>query len=692
MKNKIITSLVALCVGSVICSPSLKVEAKESEMRAAWISTVHNIDFPKTKNNVTAQKNEYIAILDKLKSIGLNTVVVQVRPKADALYESDINPWSDVLTGTQGKYPGYDPMEFMIEEAHKRGMEFHAWLNPYRVTTSGTDVNALDPNHPARKNPKMVFAYNNALYYDPASKDVQNHIADTVKEIVQKYKVDAIHFDDYFYPDKYPLPDGEDKDGPVANQRRKNVNDMVSLVSSTIKKTNPNVKFGISPIGIWKNNYPDKTGSATKGNESYYAVYADTRTWIKNGWIDYVVPQIYWNIGHDAADYKVLVEWWANEVKGTGVDLYIGQGIYKEEVANEIKAQLELNKKYPEIKGSMFFTTRDIINNVGNCFNSIKEYYNANPTTPDIDVEDSSNSGEIVTYNVNLRKNADYSSEILEVISVGEKVEILSYEGAFTKIKYNNKVGYVDARYVKKVNGDTIPEDKPETKPEELPQDKPETPTVTTKKGTVINATVLNIRSGPGTSYSIVEKLKNGDVVNIIESKNGWHRVNTASGKTGWVSGDYIKISTTNNGDTSSSGGTNTSSKSGVVTANTLNVRSGAGTNYSIVTKLSKGTKVSILETKNGWHKISISGGKTGWVSADYINISTSSNNTGTSTNTKVVTATVLNIRSGAGTNYSIVTKVNKGDKLTIIETKSGWSKVKTPNGKTGWASNDYLK
>lgn len=684
MKNKVITSLVALCVGITIGVPTKEVKASEKEMRAAWISTVHNIDFPKTKNNVTAQKNEYIAILDKLKDIGMNTVVVQVRPKGDALYESSINPWSDVLTGTQGKYPGYDPMEFMIEEAHKRGMEFHAWLNPYRVTTSGTNVNSLASNHPARRNPKMVFAYNNALYYDPASKDVQNHIADTVKEIVQKYNVDAIHFDDYFYPDKYPLPDGEGKDGVVANQRRQNVNDMVSLVSRTIKQVNPNVKFGISPVGIWKNNYPDKTGSATTGNESYYAVYADTRTWIRNGWIDYVVPQIYWNIGHSAADYKVLIEWWANEVKGTGVDLYIGQGIYKNEVAKEITAQLELNKKYPEIKGSMFFTTRDIINNLENCANLIKAYYAKNPITPDIE----SNVGEIVTYDVNLRVKPDYSSEILTIIKVGQKVEIISVDGDFAKVKFNGKTGYVVSKYVKRINEDNTSDNSKEPE-DDKPLEKPEKPTVTTKKGTVVNATTLNIRSGPGTSYNVIAKLKKGDSVSILESKNGWHKINISGNKTGWVSGDYIKISENveNSNDNSTSIVTN---ETGTVTATVLNVRSGAGTSYSIVTKINKGNKVNIIESKNGWYKIKTSNGKIGWVSGDYIKIDNVSNTT--SPKVKVVTATVLNIRSGAGTNYSIVTKVNKGDKLTILESRNGWSKVKTANGKTGWASNDYLK
>ena len=467
---------------------------------------------------------------------------------------------------------------------------------------------------------------------------------------------------------------------------------MVSLVSKTIKQVNPNVKFGISPVGIWKNNYPDKTGSATTGNESYYAVYADTRTWIRNGWIDYVVPQIYWNIGHSAADYKVLIEWWANEVKGTGVDLYIGQGIYKNEVAKEITAQLDLNKKYPEIKGSMFFTTRDIVNNLENCANSIKEYYAKNPTTPDIE----SNVGEIVTYDVNLRTKSDYSSEILTVIKVGQKVEIVSVNGDFAKVKFNGKTGYVVSKYVKRINEDTTPDDpkEPET---DKPIEKPETPTVTTKKGTVINATTLNVRSGPGTSYSIVTKLKKDDSVTILESKNGWHKISVTGDKTGWVSGDYIKISTNSesSNDNSTSSVTN---KTGTVTATVLNVRSGAGTSYSIVTKINKGNKVNIIESKNGWYKIKTSNGKIGWVSGDYIKISTNSessndNSTSSVTNkTGTVTATVLNVRSGAGTSYSVVTKINKGNKVDIIESKNGWYKIKTSSGKIGWVSGDYLK
>ena len=341
------------------------VYAEKYEMRGAWITTVYNKDWPSKSSygNVTKQKQEFINILDELKSLGINTVVVQVRTAGDALYKSNINPWSRVLTGTQGKDPGYDPLKFMIEETHKRGMEFHAWFNPYRVTTSGTNLQALDVKHPARQNPDWIIYNNGAMYYDPSNPDVKNHIVDTIKEVVKNYDVDAIHFDDYFYPEKYPLSSGEGKDGNEANARRSHVNEMVRSVYNAIKSIDSSVEFGISPSGVWKNKSSDITGSDTRGNESYYSVYADTRTWIRNGWIDYVVPQIYWEIGNSAADYKTLVKWWNNEVDGTKTKLYIGQGIYKDIVRNEIYNQIKLNDQYENIKGSIYYTTSDILEN-----------------------------------------------------------------------------------------------------------------------------------------------------------------------------------------------------------------------------------------------------------------------------------------------------------------------------------------
>ena len=372
-----------------------KAQASEKEMRAAWVSTVYNLDWPKTKNNASKQKQELTQLMDKLKGCGINTIVLQVRPESDALYKSSINPWSKYLTGTQGKDPGYDPLAFAIQEAHKRGMELHAWMNPYRVTSSGTDLNSLVSSHPARKNPSWVIKYNNKMYYDPGNPAVVDYLVKTVKEVVDKYDVDGIHFDDYFYPSS-SFPDdasykaygkGQDRN----NWRRENVNTLLKKVKAVVNARS-GCEFGVSPFGIWRNKSADcPDGSETSGSQSYYNMLADSRTWIRKGYIDYIVPQIYWPIGLKVADYSKLVKWWANEVKGYDVDLYIGQGIYKQgqssysgqNIAKEIKNQININKKYDTVKGSMYFSARDIVNNAS-IYNDLKSMYGAyNGTTED---------------------------------------------------------------------------------------------------------------------------------------------------------------------------------------------------------------------------------------------------------------------------------------------------------------------
>ncbi|MBS6507619.1 MAG: family 10 glycosylhydrolase [Paraclostridium bifermentans] len=374
MKKYLISFLIGL---SLFMITGVNSSAQTDEMSAAWVSTVYNLDWPSSnsKNNPQMQKQELINMLDNLKETGINTIVLQVRPKADALYKSSINPWSDVLTGTAGKDPGYDPLKFAVEEAHKRNMEIHAWFNPYRVTTSGTDFNKLAANSPARLHPEWVISYNNKLYYDPGLPEVRKHIVDTVNEVVSNYNVDGIHFDDYFYPDsnftdnqtynKYG--NGMEK----GDWRRSNVNNLLKDVKTSIKSIKPNVKFGVSPSGIWRNKSSDPTGSDTRGSESYSTQYADTRYWIKNNLIDYVTPQLYWPIGYSVADYSKLVSWWANEVSGSNVNLYIGQGIYKQgtgdwvgqDIAGQIIQQVNLNRQYSNIKGSMYFSAKDIMSN-----------------------------------------------------------------------------------------------------------------------------------------------------------------------------------------------------------------------------------------------------------------------------------------------------------------------------------------
>lgn len=416
--KKIITILLTLIM--IISSFTINVfaEPNSKEMRAVWITTVYNSDFPSTstKGNAEAQKQELIKKLDTLKSAGINTVIFQVRPKGDALYQSNINSWSDVLTGTQGLYPGYDPLQFAIEEAHKRGMELHAWLNPYRVTTWGTDTSVLSANHPARLHPEWLIESNSALYYNPDLTEVKEHIKNTVAEIVQNYNVDGIHFDDYFYPSNYPLPEGETRDGAVANARRQNVDEMVAMVYNTIKSIKPSVVFGISPTGIWKNNTSDPTGSATKGQECYYSVFSDVRSWIKSGTVDYIVPQIYWETGNSAADYETLVKWWSNEVSGTNIKLYIGQALYKDVVANQIDTQLKINEKYPQVSGSFFFSAKDIFDNRQGCTDKITAYYNSssstNTTTPDNTVTETPNT------------TPDKNNTVVETPTIEEKPSI----------------------------------------------------------------------------------------------------------------------------------------------------------------------------------------------------------------------------------------------------------------------------
>lgn len=371
--KKILTFLLALFL--VMGFMETKALAADTEMRGAWISTIYNLDWPKTKNNPEKQKQEFISLLDKLKSVGINTVIVQVRPKGDALYPSSINPWSEVLTGTQGKDPGYDPLAFMITEAHNRGMEFHAWFNPFRITTSGTNINALAANHPARLHPDWVVSDGNALYYNPGVAAARQHVVDSVKEVVQNYAVDAVQFDDYFYKGNFDDQETYENSGSSYNKenwRRANVNYLVEAVYNAVKSTKPSVEFGISPRGIYKNSE-----SGTSGAQSYYDDYADTKLWIQKGWVDYITPQVYWTFDNSAAPYGTLVKWWSDLVQksnlesGKNVKLYIGQAPYKnsmeypkDAVENEIIKQVEFNRNYSTVKGSMFFSTRDIFSSM----------------------------------------------------------------------------------------------------------------------------------------------------------------------------------------------------------------------------------------------------------------------------------------------------------------------------------------
>ncbi|MCM3038363.1 family 10 glycosylhydrolase [Paenibacillus motobuensis] len=348
------------------------------ELRAAWIATVENIDWPaKGPFNAEQQKADFIAILDELKEAGMNAIVMQVKPTADAFYPSKFAPWSKWLTGEQGKDPGYDPLAFMIEEAHKRNLEFHAWFNPYRASME-PDVNSLIPEHPLRQHEDWLLTYGGRLIMDPGIPDTQQYIIDSIMEVVQNYDIDAVHFDDYFYP--YPVagvnfPDDASysKYGNGMNRedwRRHNVDTLIQNLSKAIKAEKPYVQFGISPFGIWKNIASDPEGSDTRGTESYNAIYADTRKWVQEEWIDYIAPQIYWYFNYGPAAYENLIDWWAKQVDGKKVHLYIGHGAYRigSDDPNwldpdQMPNQILFNRNFDNVKGSIFFSTQSLRDN-----------------------------------------------------------------------------------------------------------------------------------------------------------------------------------------------------------------------------------------------------------------------------------------------------------------------------------------
>lgn len=375
------------------------------QLRAVWVASVANIDWPtQTGLSVAVQQQQFIAILDKVQQMHMNAVVVQIRPTADSLYPSKFFPWSQWLTGVQGQDPGYDPLAFMVKEAHQRNIQFHAWFNPYRISLN-TDLSKLAPNNPAILHPDWVISYGGKLYFNPGLPAVRQYITAGIMEVVRNYDIDGVHFDDYFYP--YPVAGQTFPDqatyqqygagfSTIGDWRRDNVNQLIHGLSLAIKQAKPYVQFGISPFGVWRNQSTDPTGSATQaGAQDYDDLYADTRTWIRNNWIDYIVPQIYWNIGFPPAAYDVLVAWWSHEVDGSRVQLYTGMAVYKIGLPgawsdpNQMPEQLALNRQYPEVQGAMFFSMKELFANplgfTDNLSNNIYKYSALVPVAPAAD-------------------------------------------------------------------------------------------------------------------------------------------------------------------------------------------------------------------------------------------------------------------------------------------------------------------
>ncbi len=366
------------------------------EFRGAWVATVTNIDWPTAGNfNPDSQKEEFINLLNMHQRNGLNAVIVQVRPSTDAFYPSPYEPWSEWLTGKQGLPPSpyYDPLAFMISETHKRGMEFHAWCNPYRAEFS-VGKSSIAVTHITRIHPEWFITYGGKRYFDPGNKEVQQYVTIVIRDLVKRYDIDAVHFDDYFYP--YRVAGEELADDSSFSKynnglnkedwRRSNVDSVILFLSRAIKEENKYCKFGISPFGVWRNNDKDPEGSATKaGQTNYDDLYADILLWLKKGWIDYVTPQLYWEFGHKLVGYETLIDWWSKHAYGR--QLYIGHGIYRAYERNspgyknpqELPNQIKKLREYSSVQGSIYFSSKSFVHNPNGWSDSLRNNYYKHP-------------------------------------------------------------------------------------------------------------------------------------------------------------------------------------------------------------------------------------------------------------------------------------------------------------------------
>lgn len=368
-----------------------------SDVRGVWIASISNIDFP-TKPNLSANemKAELESIVDNVYEAGLNTIFFQVRPSSDALYKSDIFPVSDYMSS--GDHLELDALDYIIKIAKKKNIAVHAWVNPLRVAVGGTIEDLKDKN-PAKSHPEWCIKYaDGKLYYDCGNPDVRDMIASGVKEIVERYDVCGIVFDDYFYPYPYYETDGsgnktiaEFKDNKtfkeygtefddIGDWRRDNVNKLIKACYDTVKETDDTCYFGVAPFGIWKNGYGDETGSATKGSQSYFDIYCDTLAWVNGGYVDYIAPQLYWTAESTAASYTALTEWWAMSLTGKGVPLLISHAAYRysewESPSGIMTSQVNNAAMYGVYKGSVYYGYEEIVNNTFGITDELKKMYN----------------------------------------------------------------------------------------------------------------------------------------------------------------------------------------------------------------------------------------------------------------------------------------------------------------------------
>ena len=379
MKNFLFFLLALVVMGCASSSVSAPDDGTKREFRGAWIQAVNGqwtgIGRDNMQRTLTYQ-------LDELQKDGVNAIIFQVRPECDAFYESRLEPWSRFLTGQQGMAPQpyWDPLQWMIEQCHRRGMELHAWINPYRAKTKTT--NELASSHVAVQHPDWIFEYDGLYILNPALEESRQFTCKVVEDIVRRYDVDGLHIDDYFYP--YPvagvtIPDADlyRQQGAgfasIGDWRRHNVDLLIRDLHKTIHSVKPWVKFGVSPFGIYRNKKNDPNGSLTNGLQNYDDLYADVLKWVDNGWVDYLVPQLYWEIGHKAADYQELIQWWNRNSRGC--PLYIGEDVERTAKHGDMAQKMQLHKQLKNVGGTVLWYAKAAVDNVGNYGTMLRQNY-----------------------------------------------------------------------------------------------------------------------------------------------------------------------------------------------------------------------------------------------------------------------------------------------------------------------------
>ena len=549
----------------------------QEQFRAVWVATVFNLDFPSQQSlSAAALRWEIDAIVTQTVELGLNAIIFQVRPSGDAFYQSDIFPWSQWLTGTQGiGIDGFDPLEYFIEACHANGIQLHAWLNPYRIihtNDNNTDPETLSVSNPARLHPELTVSWsdpsgNSGLFYDPGLPEVRDLIIEGITELLTNYDIDGIHIDDYFYPgadfDDFSSFALHGQGMTLDDWRRDNVNRLISGIGTVIREFNMaqgrNVRWGVSPSGIWMNQSSDPLGvPGTSGQESYHALYADTRLWVTEEWIDYICPQIYWYIGFEIADFESILNWWAQLCGEYDVDLYIGHAAYRE-VQNdqpphwngEMLRQLDMTSGFDEVGGNVFYRFNFMRGTLGR---SIRDYYsNVDGTAyrealmlmdtlaigfPLEDASVTAQEDETVGYNI-----TGTSDPSKPLYMNGEEITNRTAEGFFfvhvflepgeNDFHFTQENAQGVSRSITRVSPTPADPNEPTPSPAIISEAEPDTFATVTSNG----AWVYPSNSSSSGSHWL---LRIGQVDRVVaQSSNGYYRLSCGS----WISDDFITLS-----------------------------------------------------------------------------------------------------------------------------------------------------